>query len=122
MTTGYSSGMRDKRITILNRKEAEVGDYGIDSTGIDYEETSEVWASVSWVKGMRAMNEGAIDVYGIVMVRMNYTDKITARSRIRYNDDVYQILPETFHADKQRNTIQFNAQAIIGEDESESSE
>lgn len=105
--------MRDKRITILNRKEATVGDYGLDSQGVEYEDGSTVWASVSWVKGMQAMNEGAIDVYGVVMVRMNYTDEITSRSRIRYDDVIYQILPKEFHADKRQNTIQFNAQAII---------
>lgn len=113
--TGYSSGMRKERIGILNRKASTVGTFGVDSSGVEWETTCTVWAGVSWVKGMRAMNEGAIDVYGIVMVRMNWNDKITSRSRIRYDGGIYKVLPETFHADKQANTIQFNAQAILDE-------
>lgn len=113
--TGYSSGMRKDRIEILNRTAKTVGRFGIDSSGIQFVPACTVWASVSWVKGMRAMNEGAIDVYGIVMVRMNWTDKINQRSRIKWNGDTYKVLPETFHADKRENAIQFNAQVIINE-------
>lgn len=113
--TGYSSGMRDKRVVILNRKAASAGKYGIDSSGVEWEDTATVWAAVTWTKGMRAMNAGAVDVYGVVMVRMNWNDKITIRSRIRYDDNIYQILPETFHEDKRANTIQFNAQILINE-------
>ena len=105
--------MRDKRVTIQNRKEAQVGKFGKNSAGIVFENTCTVWAGVDFVKGMRAMNEGAVDVYGVVMIRMNYTDKINPRSRIVYNNDTYQILPETFHADERDMKIQFNAQMVV---------
>lgn len=112
--TGYSAGMRDKRIDILNRAQSGgIGKYGRDSAGIDYAKTVTVWASVTWAKGMRAMNEGAIDAYGVVLIRMNWNDKVNQRSRIVYDGETYQILPETFHADKQANTIQFTAQVLI---------
>lgn len=107
--------MRDKRITIQNRTTPKVGKFGKDSGGVKWEDTCTVWASVTWSKGLRAMNEGAIDVYGIVLVRMNWTDKVNVRSRILYDGDTYNILPETFHADKRQNTIQFNAQAVIND-------
>lgn len=105
--------MRDKRVTIQNREEAKFGTFGKNSAGITYKDECTVWAAVDFVKGMRAMNEGAVDVYGVVMIRMNYTDRINPRSRIVYNKDTYQILPETFHADEREMKIQFNAQMIV---------
>lgn len=111
----YSSGFLNKRVTILNRTEAVVGKYGRDSGGAEYTSAGIAWASIDFVKGKRAMNDGAIDVYGIVMVRMRYNKEINMRSRIGYDGDFYDILPETFHSDKQANTIQFNAQLVINE-------
>lgn len=113
--TGYASGLRDKRITIYNREAQTVGDYGVDGDGVSWRRAGAVWAAVTWAKGMRAMNEGAVDVYGVVMVRMNYSRRVDCRSRIVYGGDVYQILPETYHEDYRANTIQFNAQVIVGE-------
>lgn len=113
---GYSSGMRKKRVDILNRKPRKVGKFGIDSAGVEYEKVSSVWASVTWAKGLRAMNAGAVDAYRVVLVRMNYNKMVTSRSRIVYDNDIYQVLPETFHADKGENTIQFSAQVVIDEE------
>lgn len=113
---GYSSGMRKDRVDILNRKPRKVGKFGIDSAGVEYERAASVWASVTWAKGLRAMNAGAVDAYSVVLVRMNYNKIVTARSRIGYDGDIYQVLPETFHADKGENTIQFSAQIIIDEE------
>lgn len=110
---GYSAGLRKDRITIQNRVESAVGDYGIDSSGVEWENSGEVWASVEWQRGKSAMAEGALDAYAVVMVRMLWTCMISMRSRIVHEGQVYQILPETFHADKSSNTIQFLAQAVI---------
>lgn len=110
---GYNSGMLDKRVTVLNRKAATAGRFGIDSGGAEWEETCEVWASVSYTKGMRAMNAGALDVYASAMVRMRWNNMVTRRSRIRYNGATYAILGETFHADRRTATIQFNIQEIV---------
>lgn len=107
--------MRDQRVTILNRKAATESDYGLDGGGIEWEKAGTVWAAVDWVKGMRTMNAGALDVYGVVMVRMNWNCMTTMRSRIVHDCTTYQILPETFHADKRANTIQFQAQAVIND-------
>ena len=120
MSTGYSAGMRKDRIMILNRKKAQTSDFGIDGNGIEWEECGCVWCDISWTKGMRAQNAGAIDVYGIIAVRMNYDagkcNCISMRSRVRDNEGItYQILPETYHPDKQGNTIEFRAQAVINE-------
>jgi hypothetical protein len=120
MSTGYSAGMRKDRIMILNRKKAQTSDFGIDGNGIGWEESECLWVDVSWTKGMRAQNAGAIDVYGIIAVRMNYDAGmcrgISMRSRVRDREGItYQILPETYHPDIQGNTIEFRAQAIINE-------
>ena len=111
--TGFTSGMRKYRITILNRKEAVQSAFGRDASGISWESEGMVWAAVDWVKGISAMREGAVDAYGVVMVRMDYTRKINMRSRIQWEGQTYQILPETFHLDYQANTIQFHAQVIV---------
>ena len=110
---GYSSGMRNHLVIIQNRKEPKAGAYGIDSTGVEWKDTCRVWASVDWQKGKRALSEGALDSYGVVMVRMNWTPQVNMRSRIVHEGQVYQILPETFHCDQQGNTVQFLAQIVI---------
>ena len=92
MSTGYSAGMRKDRIMILNRKKAQTSDFGIDGNGIEWEECGCVWCDISWTKGMRAQNAGAIDVYGIIAVRMNYDagkcNCISMRSRVRDNEGI----------------------------------
>lgn len=109
----YSSGMLRHRVTIQNRTNASAGRFGLDSAGVEWKDEQTVWAAVDFVKGLRAMREGAIDAYAVVMVRMRWTSIVNMRSRILYNGITYQILPETFHADYYTNTIQFNAQAIV---------
>lgn len=111
----YSTGLLDKRIKILNRTKAQKSRFGLDAAGVEWEEVCTVWASVDWAKGMRTLNAGAIDAYGVVLVRMRWCPHITMRSRIVYDGQTYQVLPETFHPDKQGNTIQFNAQVIVND-------
>lgn len=108
----YTAGSRNKRITVLNREAQTVGAFGIDSAGIEWTEGPAIWANVEWSRGKSAMNVGALDAYCVVMVRMLYTRTINMRSRIRYDGQVYQILPDTFHADYENNTIQFHAQLV----------
>ena len=109
----YSTGILRDRVTILNRTAAQDGRFGLDSAGIEFEPAKTVWAEVTWAKGKAAMNAGALDVYGVVMVRMRYNTTVTERSRIMWQGKTYQIIGETFHADRQENTIQFHAQLIV---------
>jgi len=97
---------------ILNRKKAETSDFGLDGEGIQWEETACVWANVTWSKGVRALSAGAIDAYAVKIVRIRWTSDVTIRSRVRYEDQVFQILPDTFQSDKRANTIQFLMQQI----------
>lgn len=100
-------------MTILNRKESERGKFGIDSAGIEFETAGVVWADVTWAKGKQAMNAGALDVYGVIMVRMRWNTIVTDRSRIVYQGKTYQIFGDTFHAQRQDNEIQFHAQLLV---------
>ena len=111
----YSTGILKDRVTILNRKEAQQGKFGLDSSGVEFETAGTVWAEVTWVRGKQAMNVGALDVYGVIMVRMRYNTIVNDRSRVMYDGKTYQILGDTFHAQRQDNTIQFHAQLIVKE-------
>lgn len=113
--TGYSSGLRRMMIEVLNRKEQTVGRFGIDSAGVEWESEGWLHADVTWAKGKQAMNAGALDVYGVILVRMNWTDAVNMRSRIVWRGQTYQILAESFHDDFHDNTIQFHAQLIIND-------
>ena len=112
----YTSGMLKHRVTIQNRREAQQGKLGLDSMGIGFEAVGTVWASVEWAKGKGALKAGALDVYGVVMVRMRWNNNINERSRILSEGKTYQIIGDTFHANRQENTIQFHAQQIINDE------
>lgn len=111
----YSSELRDTRIGILQRTSAEMGDFGLDTNGAGWKNVGSVWASVTWAKGNRALNAGSVDAYAVVNVRMLWTNAINARCRIVHEGEVYQILPETFHADRRKNEVQFLAQGVVKE-------
>ena len=111
----YSTGILKDRVTILNRKEAQQGKFGLDSSGVEFETAGTVWAEVTWAKGKHAMSVGALDVYGVIMVRMRYNTIVNDRSRVMYDGKTYQILGDTFHAQRQDNIIQFHAQLIVKE-------
>ena len=112
---GFSSGFLHEIIRPLNRKDAKVGKYGIDSAGIEWEEGPCLHANVDYQRGKSAMNAGSLDVYAVKEVRTRWTDKITMRSRVKFDGQMYQIIPETFHPDKRENTLQFHMQLIIND-------
>ena len=112
---GYSAGILKYRVQILNRKEAQQGKFGLDSAGVEFESVGTVWASVEWAKGKSALNAGALDAYAVKMVRMRWNNIVNERSRIQYRGKTYQIVPETFNADRQENTIQFLMQQVIND-------
>ena len=111
----YTTGILKDRVTILNRREAQQGKFGLDSAGIEFETAGTVWAEVTWAKGKQALNAGALDVYGVKMIRMRWNTIVNERSRIVWKGKTYQIVGETFNADRQGNTIQFLAQQIVND-------
>ena len=111
----YTSGFLKDRVTILNRKEAQQGKFGLDSAGIEWENMGCVHANVDWQKGKSGMTAGALDAYGVKIVRMRWNNIVTERSRIQWQGKTYQILPETFNANRQENTIQFLCQQVVND-------
>ena len=95
---GYSAGFLHDIIIPLNRKEAKVGKYGLDSAGIEWEEVGCLHANVDYQRGKSAMNAGSLDAYAVKIVRMRWTNVFNERSRVKYQDKTYQIIPETWNA------------------------
>jgi head-tail adaptor len=111
----YTAGFLNKLIQVQNRSAATDSRYGLDGQGIEWVDGDFIHANVTYAKGVRALNSGALDVYMVKKVRMRWTDKITLRSRVKYQGEVYQIIPETFHEDFQDDSIQFDMQLVINE-------
>ena len=112
---GYSAGFLKDIIQPLNRKEAQAGKYGLDSNGIEWEEVGCLHANVDYQRGKSAMNAGSLDVYAVKIVRMRWTNVFNERSRIKYLDKIYQIIPETFNANRREDTLQFLMQLIVND-------
>ncbi len=112
---GYSAGFLKDIIQPLNRKEAQAGKYGLDSGGIEWEAVGCLHANVDYQRGKSAMNAGSLDVYAVKIVRMRWTTVFNERSRIKFNGKVYQIVPETFNANRREDTLQFLMQLIVND-------
>ena len=111
----YQAGFRYEIIIPLNRKAATVGKYGIDSGGIQWEEGPCLHANVDYARGKSAMNAGALDAYAVKIVRMRWTNVFNERSRVKYLDKTYQIIPETWNANRREDTLQFLMQLIVND-------
>ena len=112
---GYTAGFLHEVIIPLNRKEAVTGKYGLDSAGVEWEEGPCLHANVDYQRGKSAMNAGSLDVYAVKIVRMRYTTCFNERSRIKYQGKVYQIIPETWNANRREDTLQFLMQLIVND-------
>ena len=111
----YESGFRHEIIIPLNRKAATVGKYGVDSGGIQWEEGTPLHANVDYQRGKSAMNAGSLDAYAVKIVRMRWTNVFNERSRVKYLDKTYQIIPETWNANHRENTLQFLMQLVVND-------
>ena len=110
----YASGMRNRRVHIMNRKADVEGDFGRNSAGRGYEYTTTVWAAVTFNKGVKSMREGAVDAYDTVMFRMLYTKKVCRESMLVWDDRTFAI--QSFNRDYQTNEIQITATEAPGKD------
>ena len=110
----YASGMRNRRVHIMNRKSDVDGDFGRNSAGRGYEYTTTVWAAVTFNKGAKSMREGALDAYDTVMFRMLYTKDVCRESMLVWDDRTFAI--QSFNRDYQTNEIQITATEAPGKD------
>ena len=103
MSTGFASGMRNHRITILNKVAPAEKAFG-QKTG--YRREGSLNSSYEFNKGTKALREGALDAYDSVMFRLNFSGnvakKITRESLIEMHGKIYQIqsLNEDYHDNK----------------------
>ena len=104
----YNTGILRYRVKILNQVTPAQVDFG-ETT--EYAEAGEVWADVTWSKGVKSLREGALDAYDTVMIRMRWNDIVTRYSRLEHDGVTYQI--QSFHADHYANTIQITATEIV---------
>lgn len=102
MSIGFTSGMRNHRVTILNKVSPSDKAFG-QKTG--YRRDGSLWSSYEFSKGTKGLREGALDAYDSVIFRMNFSAnvKITRESLIECNDKIYQI--QSLNADEMDNKI-----------------
>ena len=105
---GYSSSILKWHVAILKKKDAGEKAFGEKT---EYETVACVHANVTWKKGQKSLNEGALDSIDTVLIRMRWNTLVRRDSQLVYDGVTYQI--QSFHADRQDNTIQITATEIV---------
>lgn len=104
MSTGFTAGMRNHRITILNKVTPSEKAFG-EKTG--YKRDGSLNSSYEFNKGTKALREGSLDAYDTVIFRLNFSgnaaETITRESLIEMHGKIYQI--QSLNADHQENKI-----------------
>ena len=103
----YSAGMLNKRVTIAKRVTGQTPTSATDTGKARYEILATVWAAETWNKGVKAMQEGAMDAYDTVMFRMRYRSDVDRWCLIQYHGKWYQI--QSLNSDYQENQLQITA-------------
>ena len=105
----YSSGMLNKRIHIARRSDEQHTEFGEDGQS-KYEWLGWFWAAENWNKGVKSLQQGAIEAYDTVMFRLRWCPCIDRWCLIWYNGTWYNIV--NLNGDEQGNQIQILAQEI----------
>ena len=108
MSTGFTSGMLGYRVTILNKVQPSERQFG-EKAG--YRREGSLWSSYKFNKGTRALREGALDAYDVVVFQMNFSADVAYRinreSLIECEGKVYQV--QSLNSDKRENKIVITA-------------
>ena len=104
----YSTGMMNKRVAVLSRMAARDGEFGRGSSGQSYVVSQVVWASVDFVRGLKALREGAMDAYDTVMFRLRWNPTVTRESLLWHDGRMYEV--QQLNSERQRNQLQITAQ------------
>jgi len=110
MTMAYSTGMLNKRVTVVKRY-TESGTF--KSGQAKYTILGTFWMGETFTKGVKAMHEGALDAYDTVMFRCRYNKDIDRWCLLKYNGKWYQIT--SFNEDYQDNQIQMTATELANQ-------
>ena len=106
--TGYTAGILRERVRIQLPPTRVEGEFGAEYVAGDMIER---WAAVDWVRGTKALREGALDAYDTIMVRMRWDAQITRECKVLYQGATYRI--QSFHADRRAGTIQMTATEVV---------
>ena len=105
---GYSASILRWHVAILKKKEPAEKAFGEKT---EYEQVACVHANLTWKKGQKALNEGALDNVDTVMFRMRWNNIITRDCLLECEGVTYQI--QSLHADRRANTLQITATEIV---------
>ena len=105
-----SSGLRDKRVTLLRKVETDGGRFGRGASAPEWEEHRTVWANVTFARGTKALRHGALDAYDVIMVRCHYIKRATRDCRLQYDGRTWEI--ESFNSDYRQNELQITAHEV----------
>ena len=105
---GYSASILRWHVAILKKKEPAEKAFGEKT---EYEQVACVHANLTWKKGQKALNEGALDNVDTVMFRMRWNNIITRDCLLECDGVIYQI--QSLHADRMEDTIQITATEIV---------
>lgn len=105
---GYSSGMLNYMVAVLKKKDPDKKAFGEKT---EYEQVACLHSDMTWKKGQRALNEGALDAIDTVMFRMRWNNIITRDCLLECEGVRYQI--QSLHADHRANTLQITATEIV---------
>lgn len=106
-----SSGMRDKRVTFLQKTESDGGKFGRGAAAPTWEKSFVCWANVTFARGTKALRHGALDAYDVIMVRTLYQPKANRMMRLQYDNRTWEI--ESYNADRTTNDLQITAHEVV---------
>lgn len=89
-TAGISSGEMDQKVTPLYPIYSGRTDLGAQS--VTWQELSVRWAKVYTVKGQRLLDTGETWAEDVISVTMHYTNVVTPRCRLKWNNRIYEIV------------------------------
>lgn len=105
-----SSGMRDKRVTFLQKQESDGGRYGRGAAAPTWEPAFTAWANVTFARGTKALRHGSLDAYDVIMIRTLYQPKANRTMRMQYDNRTWEI--ESYNSDRSTNELQITAHEV----------
>lgn len=106
----YSAGIRNERVSVLWPRGAVDGAYGRRSGGVVYDLKCTLWAAVDFVRGVKALQAGAVEVYDTLMVRMQWSGKVRRDSVIVWRGRAYLIM--SLNGNRLANTMQLTVREM----------
>ena len=105
---GYSAGILRWMVAILKKKDPGDRAFGAKT---EYEQVACVHANMTWKKGQKSLNEGALDSIDTVMFRMRWNNIVDRDCLLECEGVTYQI--QSLHADRYDNTLLITATEIV---------